>query len=247
MLLQRGYPIHWYIDFLKYAADALRELTFDSLKVINSVKLPVNSYKSITMPCNYVDWIKVGIQTGQYVHPLAQGPLNRLNNFDSTGAKIPYDDEFPDGTFAEVRGTVAYANGLTFLGEHVGGVYNHNPGRSIGTFIELAERSEIQLDNDYPYDYVILMYITDGNSCSCGCGCDSDSASQVHPYAMASIEAYIDWKLKAFNRSYSGGEVQMAEDQFNRQHRKLRARKNGLSRWDIVQAFRLGYSGTMKN
>jgi hypothetical protein len=247
MLLQRGYPIHWYIDFLKYGTDALRELTFDVLKVINSAKLPVNSYKAVTLPCDYVDWVKVGVAAGQYVHPLAQGPINRLNNFDDSGNKIPYSDELPDGTFAEIRGSIEYTNGLNSLGEHTGGIFNHNPGRSIGTFIELTERNEIQLDNDYPYDYIILDYISDGATCSCGCDCGGDSATSIHPYAIAAIEAYIDWKMKAFNRAYGAGEVQMAEDQYIRQERKLRARKNGLTRWDIVQAARLAYSGTYKN
>src|ERR1051325_10022357 len=116
ILMQRGYPIHWYIDFLKYSTECLRELTFDVLKVINSVKLPVNSYKAVTLPCNYVDWVKVGYATGQWVHPLAQGPINRLNNYDANGVKIPYEDTLPDGSFAELRGTVAYTAALTALG-----------------------------------------------------------------------------------------------------------------------------------
>lgn len=247
MLLQRGYPIHWYIDFLKYATDGVRELTFDTLRVVNSAKLAVNSYKAITLPCDYVDWVKVGIAAGQYVHPLATGPINRLNNFDSLGNKIPYDDTLPDGSFAEIRGTIEYTNGLNSVGEFTGGIFNHNPGRSIGTYIELPERNEIQMDNNYPYDYVILDYISDGATCSCGCDCGSDSSTTIQPYAVASIEAYMDWKMKSFNRAYGMGEVQLAEQQFIKQHKILRARKSGLSRWDIVQAARLGYSGTYKN
>lgn len=239
VLLQRGYPIHWYIDFLKYGADAVRELHFDSLKQVNSVKLPVNSYKAITLPCDYVDWVKVGIAAGQYIHPLAQGPINRLNNFDSSGSKIPYDDTLPDGSYADVQGTVAYINGFTALGEHVGGVYNHNPGRAMGAFIELRERNEIQLDSDFPYDYAILQYISDGNG--------SDAATYVDPYAQAAIEAYIMWKMKQHNRQYGAGEVQEAERQFAIQQRILRARRNQLSTYDVIRAFRLGYSGTYKN
>lgn len=247
LLLQRGYPIHWYVDFMKYASDGLRELTFDVLRVVNSAKLPVNSYKAVTLPCDYVDWVKVGIQTGQYVHPLAQGPINRLNNFDSSGRKIPYDDTMPDGTFADIRGMTEYVNGLTALGEHTGGIFNHNAGRSIGTFIELPEREEIQLDNDFPYDFIILDYVSDGGSCTCGCDCGTDSATRIIPYAIAAIEAYVNWKLKAYNRAYGAGEVEQARLEFATQVTILRARKGSMSRWDIVQAARLGYSGTYKN
>jgi hypothetical protein len=247
MLLQKNYPIHWYVDFLKYSSDCLRELSFDVIKTINSAKLPVNSYKAITLPCDYVDWVKVGYATGQWDHPLAQGAINRLNNFDSNGVKIPYEDTMPDGSFAELRGTVAYTASITALGEHVGGVYNHNPGRSIGTFREIRERNEIQLDNDFPYEYIILDYISDGSTCSCGCGCESDNATQVHPYAMATIEAYADWKHKHFNRYYNQGDVYYAEQNFIKQCRILRARMDPLTRWDVVHAARQGYSGTYKN
>lgn len=247
MLLQRGYPIHWYIDFIKYGSDGLRELTFDSLRVINSAKLAVNSYKAVTLPCDYVDFVNLGSAIGQFVHPLSQGPINRLNNFDDTGKKIPYSNVVTDVPFTEIPGSIAFANSFNVLGEHIGGVYNHNPGKSVGIFRELPERNEIQLDSCSQYDFVILDYISDGATCTCGCECGSDSATKIHPYAIAAIEAYIDWKMKSFNRSYNAGEVQQAKLEYISQHKILRARKYSMTRWDWLRAARLGYSGTYKN
>ena len=66
-LADRGYPMHFYLQFLQYGIDALRMLNFDVLQSIKSVRLPVNSYKAVTLPCDFVDIVKVGTETGQFV------------------------------------------------------------------------------------------------------------------------------------------------------------------------------------
>ena len=84
--MQRGYPIHFYIQALKSASDCLRELTFDTLQNINTVKLAVSETGVAELPCDFVDHIKIGVERGQYVKPLVQKDgLNRLQKTDNTG------------------------------------------------------------------------------------------------------------------------------------------------------------------
>jgi hypothetical protein len=237
VLLRRKYPIHWYIDFLKYGADALRELHFDVLLVICSAKLPVTSYKAVILPCDFVDWLRIGVAAGQYVHPFtSESNMNRLNNYDAAGNKIQYEDVWPDGSaISRFELNVFDAN---IWGEHPGGVFNHNPGRAGANFSVLRERNEIQLDPDFPYTEIILDYINDGQGC--------DAATKIHPYAQSCIEAYIIWQMMLNNRGYNPSEAGVAGDQFDKQLGVLRARLSDLTPEDITHAARKGYSGTYK-
>jgi len=237
VLLRRKYPVHWYIDFLKYGADGLRELHFDVLLVICSAKLPVTSYKAVILPCNYVDWVSIGIAAGQYVHPMtSESNMNRLNNFNEAGEKVPYEDVFPDGNM--ISSFDLNIADRTIWGEHEGGIFNHNPGKVGANFSIIRERNELQLDPDFPYSEIIMDYIDDGQGC--------DAASKIHPYAQATIEAYIIWQMKANNRGYQPHEVAESADQYDKQQRVLRARLSDLTPDDITHAARKGYSGTYK-
>jgi hypothetical protein len=207
------------------------------MKVVKSVKLTVNDYKAVTLPCEYVDLLRVGIPAGQYLHPMtSEENMNRLNNYDATGKKIPFENTFPQGNVISVIDLSLTDKGV--WSAQKGGIFNHNPGKAGANYVELLERNEIQLDPDFPYTEIVIDFIDDGQSC--------DAATRIHPYAQATIEAYMIWQLKANNRSYQPGEVQYEADRFDKQLRILRARMSGLTPEDIVMAARKGYSGVYK-
>jgi hypothetical protein len=54
-LLQKGYPIHFYIDMLAHAYRCFEELHFDTLGNVQTRKIAVNSYKAIPLPCDFMD------------------------------------------------------------------------------------------------------------------------------------------------------------------------------------------------
>ncbi len=72
VLSQKKKPIHYYYRFLKWHADSLRELFFDTLQITNTVRLPVNDFGECELPADYVDWCSVGVQAGQWIRPLIQ-------------------------------------------------------------------------------------------------------------------------------------------------------------------------------
>lgn len=234
-LLQAGYSIHWYLQFLKYASDAVRELTFDTLKTVETIKLTVNSYGAVTIPCSYVDLVRIGPAYSDFLQPMAKRDnLNRLNNFDSGGNKIPYTTPTDDtGT-----GEAAYRSG--FLGINnvfYGGWFGISGGTDQNSYKVLRERGEIQLSG-YSGTEIILEFIGDGSDCN--------SATQVHPYAMATIEAYILWQMKLHNRSYSDGERANAERAFIKEHKRLRARLNGMTIDDLRRVMNNNYTGSIR-
>ena len=77
-LLKKGYPLHWYMQSLVYAADCLRDITFDDLRVINTKIIPVDqTINAAELPSDYQDYVTVGVMVGQRIRPLT--PTSTLN------------------------------------------------------------------------------------------------------------------------------------------------------------------------
>lgn len=232
VLMQKGYTIHFYIQYLKLAGDCLRELHFDTLRVIQTVKLPVdrtNGVNIVTMPCDYVDWVKVGIPYGQEVRPLVQNQgINRLNNYDSAGEKTSYG-------VAACWATGAYNTIINDYGEHMGRQYGHRQSGMTDGLKELRERGEFQLSELVETDWIILEYISNGTGLS-------DAATSVDPYAQRTIETYIEWKTSR-NRN---NPISQEAEAFYAQLRILRARKNPLRPGDIIRMLNRGTHSSLK-
>ena len=240
-LADRLYPMHFYLQFMTYAVSCLRELNFDVLQSVKSVRLPINSYKAATLPVDFVDYIRVGNELGQYIYPWGEkkDSFNRLNKFDSQGNKIPYGDvEATNGILPNNWDCFWYTNYVSDKGEHLGRIYNNIPGFR-ESFVILRERGEIQLDVSYTGKEIVMDYISDGLSLS--------AANAVHPYAIETIKAYIFWKMKEHGRQYNMGEREMAKQEFYNQLRVLKARMNNIDTLDIRRSLQEAYGPVIKN
>lgn len=238
-LAEKGYSLHWYLQYLTYGVDALRELNFDVLQNIKSVRLPINSYKAATLPNDYVDYVRVGNELGQYISPWGEkrDSFNRLNKFDSQGNKVPYDNIESEVSILPINWESYWAS--TYIndkGEHLGRVFNHRPAFR-ESFVILRERNEIQLDVTAGKE-IVMDYISDGTSL--------DASNSVHPYALATIKSYIFWKHKEHNRHYNLSERQIAKDEYYNQLRILRARMNTIDVTDIRRSLQSSYGPTIK-
>jgi hypothetical protein len=241
-LLQSEKTIHWYLPYLKAGSDCLRELTFDTLEVINTIRLQLNSYKAVGLPCDFVDWVKVGIPQGQFVQPLLQREgINRLNNFDDNGRKTTYNLPDPDNQDV-LDANMINVNGLWIenhfndKGENVGRYFGIGAGSEPDTFKVLRERSEIQFNEALGQedDPIILEYISDGQT--------SNAATKIHPYAQRTIETYIFWK----NSPNANNEKSPEAMQYHEAHRILRGRLSDITGDDLIRIIRRGYSGSIR-
>lgn len=211
VLMQKGYSLHWYVQFLKYAADCLRELKFDSLPAFQTRIFDISATGTIFMPQDTVDVISVDHMHGQFTRPMIrQTDINTLPNLDSQGNAILYEND-----------------NYWFVEE-----YNRYATRHHGTrqgFVYLPQLKTIQLTQGIRDKKVLVKFMDLGSN--------TDSATEVHPYAQATIEAYMKWQYKENTRSYSGGERQMEENKYYNQLRILRGRIDPISCDDIVNIF----------
>lgn len=240
-LADRQYPMHWYLQFLQYGIDAVRALNFDVLQNVKSVRLPVNNYKAVTLPCDYVDYVRVGTETGQYILPWGekQDSFNRLNKFDSNGNKIPYGDiEATTGILPADWEGFWYTNYVNDKGEHLGRIFN-NFSSYRNSFVVLRERNEIQLDVSYTGTEIVLDYITDGLTTS--------ASNAIHPYAIDCIKAFIFWKMKEHSRAYNISERQIAKEEYYNQLRILKGRIHDIDVNDIKRSLAGGYGPVIRN
>jgi hypothetical protein len=209
---------------LKTSSDCLRELIFDTLQITNTVRLPLNEFFEAEIPEDCADdYIKIGVQAGQYVRPLVEKhTLNSLANFDTdTGEQINYPN-FGGNEVEDWSGFFQWWGiNINSHGENTGGYYGLGAGSEPDTFKWIPERNVIQCNRNVGVSKIVLEYISDGTF--------SNAATKIPVYAQKTIEEYNIWQFKETSRSYGAQDAQLAKRLFDRQHEILRARKNNLT------------------
>lgn len=240
VLLQKTLPLHWYVQFLKYASDCVRELSFDSMQAINSVTLLIDRRDfTVDLPCDYIDWVRVGVPEGQFVRPLVQqDSFNRLTNFTPTGMPTTYGAGTPQNIdFPFWPGFWMFQN-IDDLGESVGRLYGFGAALYHNGFKVIRERGQIQLNQGLRACEIVLDYISSGQAIS--------NATRIDPLCQAVVEAYVDWKYKSHSKRFSTAEAEQAFGHYKIELRKFRARKDELTPFDIRQVIYRNYIGTAK-
>jgi hypothetical protein len=239
-LLEAGLPIHYYFEYMLHGATCLRELSFDTLKIVNTVQLPVNEYGAVDLPEDFVDDVAVCLPGGAVMQPLPHqdwiSPMRFVNpqtsqyematyNTNSAGA----DSNFFWGS----AGWLWYWN-VNDFGEPTGRFFGARGGTQRGYKV-VKERRQIQMTPDYSGYSIVLQYISDGQSIN--------NATQIDTQAIQAIRAWQEWKKSPnANNEYSPEAMSF----WNRK-KTLRARLSGMSLVDVKNALRQGFTASVKN
>jgi len=239
-LLETGLPIHYYFEYLIHSSSCLRELSFDTLKIVNTVSLPVNEYGGVDLPNDFVDDVAVCLPSGTTLMPLPH--INHINPMrmhnPTTGAyQVPSVNSNPAGVgdnfFWGSAGWLWYWN-VNDFGEPTGRFFGARGGTERGYKV-IKERRQIQMSFDYAGQSIVLQYISDGQNI--------DNATQVDPQAIQCIRAWQEWKRSPnANNEYSAEAITF----WNRK-KNLKARLSGLSLVDVKNALRNSFTASVKN
>lgn len=240
VLLRRGYPMHWYLQFLKYGADCIRELHFRTLHVVQTEAIVANAGGAIDLPCDYTAWVRIGLMNGQHIVPLVQsnGNFNPLPIKDTKGVVQPYPDPVNGQGIGHswLNGWLQSSNDL---GEFAGGYFGHGAGYETDLFEEMPNRCQIQFSQELAGRTVVLDYVGDASSCC--------NITRIPAMAQACIEQYIIWQLKEHARHYNKNEAKDEERMYWHEERHLRARLNPITKEDILRIMRRNYHRSAKS
>lgn len=239
ILLKRRYPVHYYIYFLTYAKDALREIAFDCPIIPARYKCLVVDQGTMTaeLPNDFVDKVRVSVRVGQYIVPLVDdNNLQTVQNYNSSFEVQPYSEgvQVPGAQTSDGYGYYSnswgYASPYWYLvnwnswGENTGRLFGGVTGYSDTYKIDKLNNN-IKLNENLAVQEIVLEYISNGM--------DADSATHVDSYAQMAIEQFCMWQFKEHNRTYSEGESQIALRDYKEEVMKLRGRLNPLTIDDL--------------
>lgn len=239
-LLEAGLPIHYYFEYLLHGATCLRELSFDTLKIVNTIQLPVNEYGAVDLPEDFVDDVAVCLPGGAVMQPLPHQdwitPMRYVNSQTSQYEMATYNTNSAGADsnfFWGSAGWLWYWN-VNDFGEPTGRFFGARGGTQRGYKV-VKERRQIQMTPDYSGYSIVLQYISDGQSIN--------NATQIDTQAIQAIRAWQEWKKSPnANNEYSPEAMSF----WNRK-KTLRARLSGMSLVDVKNALRQGFTASVKN
>ncbi len=236
-LLTTQKPIHYYMQYLHYGLKAVREIGYDSPYTIKSVKLAVNQNNEISLPRDYVDYVRVGWSNGQYIKKLIEkDSFNRLVNRDSSGNQIPYPDVETDQGLIHDNND-SHSNDK---GEHVGRHFGHKPSYK-NSFMVIPERGVIMLDPSlHLVKHIVIDYISTNMAFK-------DVPTAVPAYAAETIERYILWRVAEQSRTTPMNAKIMAKEEWIQAHKRYRSRNYKLSMDDILKSLRSHTNAAVKS
>lgn len=220
VMFKKTLPEAWWQWCLEMGLWHLRELKLDVWQDVVTEYLPVTDRKTVILPTSFVDWVKVGVKVGQYIVCLGvNGSLNHLDRDANS-------DDYVNGLLSQ-----NLPNGLNF--NSYGGQYFFNYNGSalscIGGFIAKGSfkvhtsgtTKELLLDYDYPHDYVLVEYITDGFE-PCG-------ETIVDPYFSDYVKKGVEFEWeKEKNPNRTEASIRRYGLDLFAAECKVRARKNNL-------------------
>ena len=248
-------------DYASHASDAairnfalrgLRELGFDMLKVIRSLKLSVSSNNTVNLPDDYVDWSKVGVVGGDgLVYVLGENKNINYSQKYSTSSNTTYDAD-GDGLLdreddkSGTSGAVSSSSGDGFgsyifrnyvYENNVGRLYGVGGGQLVGDYrINLAD-NRIELEVNDNVTEVVIEYIAD----------EARSTNPVvHVYLEEALRSYIYYKLCERKSSVPANEKARARAEYYNERRKANARMSNFTKEEALKTIRSNYKQSPK-
>ena len=249
-------------DYAAHASDAaiknfalrgLRELGFDMLKVIRSLKLSVNtSNNTVDLPDDYVDWSKIGVVGGDgLVYVLGENKninysqkyseINSLT-YDADGDGLLDREDDKTSTYGNLGGSIddgfgSYVFRNYVYGNNQGQLYGMGGGRYQSEFRVNLDQNRIELKSNADISQVVIEYVADEAR---------SSNPQVHVYAEEALLAYIYYKLIERKAAVPSNEKARARSEYYNERRKANARIKSFTKEELLKTIRKNYKQAPK-
>ena len=240
-----------------YALRGIREMGFDFLKVIRSLKLSVNSNNNtVALPDDYVDWAKVGVVgTDGLVYVLGENKNLNYSQIYSTDSGGNTSDTDGDGLLDREDSKSATDSGSPTAGSDIttgtdsyifrNYVYENNQGRLYGAggghyygeFRVNLDQNRIELAGNNTMNQIVIEYVADEGRAT---------NPRVHTYAEEALRSYMYYKLIERKSSVPSGEKARARAEYYNERRKANARIKSVTKEEILKTIRKNFKQAPK-
>lgn len=233
-----------------YALRGIREMGFDMLKRVRSLKLSVGSNDTVTLPDDFVDLVKIGIVGSDgLVHVFGENKnINYSqkyktdaagNNLDSDGDGIFDRVDAKTGTSASgVFGAddfIVFSNYI--YQNNIGQIYGLGGGFYEGEYRLNLDQNRIELAANSAVSEVVIEYIAD----------EARSVNPtIHIQAEEALRAYIYYRLIERKSSVPMAEKSRARAEYYNERRKANARLNAFSQEEALKTIRKNFKQAPK-
>jgi len=238
-----------------FALRGVREMGFDMLKRVRSLKLPVNTNATVDLPDDFVDMIKIGVVgddglvyvfgenkninfsqkyrsiNGVNIDSDADGVFDREDSKSSTlGGGTSNTEDVSDGFGSYVFRNYVY-------GSTEGQLYGLGGGLYRGEYRINNDQNRIEIDTNTDVQEVVIEYI-----------CDEALSTNptIHVYAEEALRSYIYYKLVERKGSVPANEKARARQEYYNERRKANARLNAFSKDEALKTIRKNYKQSPK-
>jgi hypothetical protein len=230
------------------ALRGIRELGFDTLKRVKSLRMPVNQNNStVQLPDDFVDLCKIGyVGNDGLVYVFGE---NKNINYSMIYAD-PLADSNQDGVYNRVddKGTVTSIPTLlsgqesflfrNYLYENTyGALYGLGGGHYSGEYRMNLEQNRIELFPSNGSDEVVIEYVAD----------EARSYNpSVHTYAEPALNAYIYYHLVERKATVPMNEKMRARQEYYNEKRLANARLSSFSKEEALKTIRKNFKQSPK-
>jgi hypothetical protein len=227
-----------YLRLYHLAIRGLTDIGLDITEEVKTEKLTVEANKTVYLPDDYIQWVKVGVIN-------SQGEVATLRRNDSlTTYGMEDNDRLSKNIGEGVRSkTILYDNSYQNYNTS-GSLYTlfgvHNNMDYYGEFKVDDANGLILLDNDYSYDYIILEYLSNPAA-------DTDLVVPIQ--AQEALIAFLRWMdiiSMPASRRVNMGEKQIRRKEYYNQRRLAKARIRPFRLWDTNEVIRLNNNLSLK-
>jgi len=221
------------------ALRGIREMGFDTSKIIRSLKLSVDSTTdTVSLPVDYVDWTKVGVVgTDGLIYVLGENKNinysremisggdseDRVDSKSSTsGVASVGSDGVGDGFDSYIFRNFVYQN-------NEGRLYGVGGGNYYGEFRVNMDQNRIELSVNSDVNEVVVEYIADEARSEC---------PRVHVYCEEAIANYVYYRLVERKSSVPANEKSRARQEYYNELRKANARMKSFTKEEALKTIR---------
>ena len=230
------------------ALRGIREMGFDMMKRVRSLKLPVNTaLNTVDLPDDFVDIVKIGY-VGQdglvYVFGenknvnYSQSYVDGMIDSDGDGVYGREDDKgdvSPIGSILSGQESFLFRN---YLYENTfGALYGLGGGHYSGEYRMNLDQNRIELYPSGTYGEVVIEYIADEAR---------SSNPSVHIYLEPALNSYIYYKIIERKSNVNMNEKMRARQEYYNERRLANSRLKSFSKEEALKTIRKNFKQSPK-